>query len=280
MSYPPTNSLAEYGAGAPWTRRARATARDLLLRGLAAGRRMDKTSGWIRFPYYHHIFEDERADFARQLDYLANFGDFITLGEAVAMIRGPAEIDGRFFCLTFDDGLKNCLDGAVPLLVERNISAEFYVVADLAGRSLPPGDPLAVEVFGFQGRDTTLDFMSWEDCRALIGAGMTVGSHGCSHARLSRLDRAAADQELGRSKEIIETETGAPCDHFCAPYGMPEIDFLPERDPGLARGQGYLSFASGSRGPSRAGDDPFALRRDHLLAGWGNYQLDYFFCKD
>ena len=45
------------------------------------------------------------------------------------------------------------------------------------GRSLPPDDPAAREVFGFRGRGTTLDFLSWDECREMANAGMTFGAH-------------------------------------------------------------------------------------------------------
>jgi hypothetical protein len=51
------------------------------------------------------------------------------------------------------------------------------------------------------------------------------------------------------------------------------------RDPSLAREAGYASFASGVRGGMAAGGDPFLLKRDHLLANWGEHQLRYFLSR-
>jgi peptidoglycan/xylan/chitin deacetylase (PgdA/CDA1 family) len=108
---------------------------------------------------------------------------------------------------------------------------------------------------------------------------MTVGSHSRSHARLASLDRARALAEMVDSKRAIERELGRACRHFCAPYGRPGREFDPIRDPALAREAGYVSFASGARGAMTPGADPFVLKRDHLLAHWGEHQLRYFLSR-
>ena len=38
--------------------------------------KIDSKKDWVRFLNYHHIFADERKDFARQIRYLKNFGDY------------------------------------------------------------------------------------------------------------------------------------------------------------------------------------------------------------
>ena len=45
----------------------------------------------------------------------------------------------------------------------------------------------------------------------------------------------------------------------------------------IARRVGYKSFLSGHRGAMTQGGSEMMVKRDHLLAGWGNYQLRYFF---
>ena len=272
----PTATYAEFTALDPWHASLRALARDVALRALAVGRRIDDTSDWIRFPYYHHVFDDERTAFARQLDYLAGFGEFISIDDAVALLESGGAIDGRYFCISFDDGLKSCLTGALPILAERGIAAAFYVVTAMIGATLAPDDAAARRDFGFRGRRTSLEFLTWDDCRTMARKGMIIGSHCRAHVRLADLGAGTAMAELSESKAAIEREVGAECGHFCPPYGIPEKDFFLERDGTLARETGYRSLATGWRGAMRQGDDPFRLRRDHLIAGWGKHQLRYF----
>jgi peptidoglycan/xylan/chitin deacetylase (PgdA/CDA1 family) len=278
MPPPPTRTYAEFTARAPLADRARAIARDLAIRALAIGRRIGG-QGWVRFVYYHHVFADEQAGFARQLRFLSGQGEFLSLDDALSVLRRERPHAGRYFCVGFDDGLKSCFGGALPVLAEMRVPAVFYVVSDLIGRSFAAADALARDDFGFKGDDTALEFMTWEDCRALAAAGMTVGSHSRSHARLLGLDRARALAEMTDSKREIERELGRDCRHFCAPYGLPGRDFDPMRDPLLAREAGYASFASGARGAMTPGGDPFLLKRDHLLANWGEHQLRYFLTR-
>ncbi|MCC7015885.1 MAG: polysaccharide deacetylase family protein [Rhodospirillales bacterium] len=278
MQQPPTRTYAEFTARAPLAHRSRAIARDLAIRALAIGRRIGGND-WVRFIYYHHVFTDEQAGFARQLRFLAGQGEFISLDDALSILRRERPRAGRYFCVGFDDGLKSCATGALPVLAEMRVPAVFYVVSDLVGRTLDAGDALSRDVFGFKGGTTALEFMSWEDCRALATAGMTIGSHSRSHARLSGLDRVRALAEMADSKRAIERELGRECLHFCAPYGLPGRDFDLMRDPALAREAGYASFASGARGAMTPDGDPFLLRRDHLLANWGEHQLRYFLSR-
>lgn len=271
----PTRSYGEFVARMSVRTRVRSAVRDLALRGLSLGRRIDG-NGWIRFPYYHHVFDDERRGFARQLDYLRRFGDFVSIDEATGMLSSSDPLDGRYFCVGFDDGFKCCAENAVPILAERRIPAVFYVVTGLVGRSFAPDDPVARETFGFLGRSTSLDFMDWDDCRALVAAGMTIGSHAATHPYFDRIDRDTAMMELKQSKEIVERETARPCGHFCVPYGL----FDTARDPALAGEAGYVSFATGTRGLNRPGHGAMLLQRDHLLANWGDHQVRYFMSSE
>ncbi len=273
---PPTTTYEGFAGGPPVAARLRQAARGATIGALSLGRRIDRNTGWVRFPYYHHVFDDERAGFERQLTYLARFGEFVSLDDALSLLDGGATIDGRYFCLSFDDGFKSCRTGALPALAERGVPWTVYLVSDLVGRSLAPDDRIAREVFGFAGAGTTLDFLGWDDCRAMAKNGVIFGSHSATHARLSALDDAAAVREIAGSKATIERELGRPCMHFCPPFGVAGRDFDSRRDPALARDAGYCSFVTGRRGPARPGADPFGLGRDHVLAGWGTHQLRYF----
>ena len=258
--------------------RWRNNARDLAVYMLSLGRSINRTTGWIRFPYYHHVFDDERAGFARQLDYIKQFGDFISLSNAVDMLVSGRPIDGRYFCITFDDGFKNNLINAVPILVDQGVSAAFFLTTGYIGSSIDKERDHLLKFFN-HGR-TLIEFLNWDDCRLIIAAGMEIGSHTVHHARLSLLDDDAVRKELATSKKVIEENLGQPCVHFCAPFGIPITDFNPERDPRLAHDAGYRCMLTTKRGPMLAGSDVFRICRDHILANWGNHQLRYFLSRD
>lgn len=252
--------------------------RDCAVVGLSTGRSIAKTTGWIRFPYYHHVFDDEQRGFARQIDYLKQFGDMISLEQAVAMLESGDPIDGRYFCITFDDGFKNCITNAMPILVDKKAPAAFFLPTLYIDTDVEADRE---DLLGFfHHRRLLMEFLSWDDCRKMIRAGMEIGSHTVNHARLAELNTQDAKLEMTLSKSIIEDKTGSPCRHFCPPFGIPEHDFLPGRDPDLARDAGYRSVLTGSRGAMYQGATPHMIKRDHLLANWSNSQLRYFLSRE
>ncbi|MCH8237206.1 MAG: polysaccharide deacetylase family protein [Proteobacteria bacterium] len=271
----PVRRYQDFSAGQTLLERVRGFARNATVMALSAGRSPAKSGGWIRFPFYHHVFDDERRGFARQLDFMASLGDFIGLDDAVDMMESGSPIDGRYFCVTFDDGFKNGITNAMPLLLDKGVPAAFFLVTGYIGTSVEKDRD---KLLGFyESGDLLMEFLDWDDCRKMADAGMTIGSHTVNHVQLSQLDEAGAEAELRDSKQSIEKELGRPCEHFCPPFGRRDIDFLPHRDPEIARRVGYKSFHCGHRGAMRLGDSPMMVSRDHLLAGWGNYQLRYFF---
>ncbi|MEI6413872.1 MAG: glycosyltransferase [Pseudomonadota bacterium] len=242
----------------------------------ARGRRIGgQPSTWLRFPFYHHVFADERRGFARHLAAMRQRGEFITLDQAIDLLTRGDRLDGRYFCLTFDDGFRNILTHALPILASHQAPAAVFVISGLVPDH--PGDwcPEQDRFFGTRRRPAA--FLTWDDCRALAAAGVTIGSHSASHQRrLIELNEAEVEWELATSKARIEAMLGRPCDHFCCPWGKPGRDFQVDRDPILAARLGYRSFLTTRWGAVELGDSPFAIRRVGLVAGWDLAQIRYF----
>ncbi len=270
----PVRTYADFNSYSQRGGRLRGIARDAVIQALSIGRNIARTSGWVRFPYYHHVFDDERHGFARQLDYLRKFGEFISLDDVVGLLESGDVIDGRYFCITFDDGFKSCLTNALPILLDQGASAAFFVPTGYIGCDLEMDRE---KLLGFFDHAPVLmEFLNWEECREMSAAGMTIGSHTVNHARLAEFSEADACRELETSKAIIAENLGQACHHFCTPFGIPGRDYNVERDPGLAMAAGYKSMLTTERGATRRGDSPHRIRRDHTLANWGNHQLRYF----
>jgi peptidoglycan/xylan/chitin deacetylase (PgdA/CDA1 family) len=239
--------------------------------GLSLTRSPANSSGWIRFLMYHDIRQTERANLARQLRYVAGFGDFISVDAALDLLAEGRAVKGRYFCVTLDDGYKSALTCAVPVFADLGIAAAFFVVPGYISGEKKPHKPVS------HTADVPLEFLSWSDCRDMARAGMTIGSHTYSHVRLSELDAAAVRLELSRSKAAIEREIGQPCVHFAAPWGQPWETFQPGRDPEAARDLGYRSFFTTVRGRASPGaTSPLAIPRERIEPRWGLYNLRYF----
>ncbi len=211
----------------PLRYRLRAHVRDMMMAILSFPPRADSIGSWIRFPFYHHVFDDERKAFDRQLKYLKNRGDIISLHDAISIFEGREKISEHYFCITFDDGFKNCLTNALPILVENNCQATFFVATDYIGCDLHQDQKIVQNFFlrSSYPSQILIEFMDWNDCRTLINSGMTCGAHTCSHVPLSMLTIEEATQELIISKQTIERELGVECLYFSSPWGIPGKDF-------------------------------------------------------
>ncbi|HEX9375331.1 MAG TPA: polysaccharide deacetylase family protein [Actinomycetota bacterium] len=150
---------------------------------------------------------------------------FATAEQVLAGSGGDAPPD-RTAVLTFDDGFRSWLTDALPLLQRLGIRATFYVCPGWLGGHHP-------EVAGEEGR-----LLDADDARALVGAGMELGSHAMAHADLRELDDEALRDDLASSKAGVEELTGRPCRTLAYPFGL-----FGEREERAAAEAGYeLAF--------------------------------------
>ena len=120
--------------------------------------------------------------------------------------------DRHAVAITFDDGFQNFADIAWPLLKEHQIPVTVFVVTQRVGTNNAWG-----------GKDErgipTLPLMTWDTIRTLIDEGLTIGSHGRTHAHLPGLDNAALAAEVSRSADDIHRATSVRPGSFCFPFG-------------------------------------------------------------
>lgn len=175
------------------------------------------------------------SDFEDHMDVLASEGfRDVSLGELWSSDAPPR---GKAVLIAFDDGYRSAAEHAVPVLRAARRTAAFFLVAGAMGGTSEWERP-----FGL--RPSPL--MDGTDARALIAAGMSIGSHSMTHRDLSGADEAALRDEIGGSKARLEAAIGTPIEAFSVPFG---------RDDG--RLDGHL-VAAGYRCKLT---DPFAARR-------------------
>lgn len=101
--------------------------------------------------------------------------------------------------ITFDDGYKDNLTVALPLLEKYNLPATIFVAA------------------GFIGEN---GYLTGEDLRFLAAHPLvTIGSHGLRHRHLTKLSRIEARHELITSKKVLEETISQTIDLLAYPYG-------------------------------------------------------------
>ncbi|MCB0762509.1 MAG: polysaccharide deacetylase family protein [Flavobacteriales bacterium] len=255
----------------------RQMARRAALFGLSMKKDIAATDNWIRFPYYHHVFDDEKNGFERQLKYLKKFGDFISMDEACDLLGRAQKINGRFFCVSFDDGFANCASNMVEVTRTLDIPVLIYLPTRFINMTIDRSNVEVLEVFKLKNT-LPIDFLTWEQCQALLDDGVSFGSHAHQHINLATLSDEEVYAELETSKLTIENKLDIDCEHIAIPWGRPGVDYREESTVELARMLGYRSIATTLRGSMDANrHNTYRIHRDHLLANWENFQLKYFF---
>jgi peptidoglycan/xylan/chitin deacetylase (PgdA/CDA1 family) len=173
-------------------------------------------------------------DFDRQLRYLRRAG-YVGATFTRAVTDPPAR---RVVAVTFDDAYRSVLDLARPVLEAMGWPATVFAPTDFVGSERPMSWP-GIEGWLGGPHEHELIPLGWDALRDLSARGWEVGSHTCSHPRLTQLDDAALEHELASSRARVEDELSAPCVAIAYPYG--DVD---DRVIATALGAGYASGAA------------------------------------
>ena len=179
------------------------------------------------------------STFEEHLRYLRRREHVLGLDEALG--------GGGGVVVTFDDGTPDFSETVLPLLVRYRVPATLYLATGLV-----------------DGGRTGL---SWRQLREAVDTGLvTVGSHTHSHADLRGFDERACDEEMRRSKDLIENRLGVACRHFAYPWavGSAPADRVARRLFDSAALDAWRTNRRGRLDPYRLGRTP-VLRSDGVV---------------
>lgn len=131
--------------------------------------------------------------------------------------------------ITFDDGLTQTAENAIPMLIERGIPCSLFVPTGLIGR---PHPDLAGESIVTRSQILDLD-----------AAGVEIGTHGVDHVALSGLSREQALGQVTRSRATMEDLLGKAVTTMAYPFGA-----VDEQAMRVTEEAGY-EIACGCSGP-------------------------------
>ena len=192
------------------------------------------------------------AQLRRHARWLAECCRPVPLLDIVRWRRGELMLPPRAVAVTFDDGLRDVLIEAVPILADFGIPATAFIAPGLiAGQPAHPS------------YRATRPFLSWMEVREVGRAGWTIGSHALTHPVLAELSEAAVSFELGESRRILADVAEVPVTMLAYPYGTRST--VSPREYGLARAAGYEAAFLDMTAPLLASCDPFALPRNKVL---------------
>src|SRR2546422_7333052 len=117
---------------------------------------------------------------------------FVTMAELARAAAGGPPPPG-LAAITFDDGMRNNHEVALPILQELGIPATVYVTIGFIGGASP---------WIAAGGDGAM--MTAEQLRELAGAGWELGAHTMTHPDMSALDYDACLKEICESRNALE----------------------------------------------------------------------------
>jgi peptidoglycan/xylan/chitin deacetylase (PgdA/CDA1 family) len=159
--------------------------------------------------------------FEQQLRWLQRWRRVATLPETLS-----ASESDRLTAITFDDGYRDNLTVALPLLEKYQLPITLFVIA------------------GFLGRD---GFLSTDELREISKHPLvTIGAHGLWHRHFTRLKADEARFELTESRRLLSAMTGSRVDLMAWPFG--ECDEYLEQ---LSKECGYRASWSVWKGANR-----------------------------
>jgi peptidoglycan/xylan/chitin deacetylase (PgdA/CDA1 family) len=189
----------------------------------------------------------------QHVQVLGRWFEFIPLEE---LPRRLDQSDGRPFCLlTFDDGKRSNAIETAPELERLGVPAVFFLVASFVGGRTPlwfdryralraklgtppfglgrqivkqlPHELLlerlerACTRYGVEAdmEDDDVRPMTWDEARSLHRRGFRIGSHGFTHAVMTRERLPDAFDNIAKGIARVSAEIGSPCTSFAFPNG-------------------------------------------------------------
>jgi peptidoglycan/xylan/chitin deacetylase (PgdA/CDA1 family) len=181
-------------------------------------------------------------DFAAQMEWLKAHGyHAVTQLQVFDALEYGAGLPSRPILITFDDGYRDVLGKASPVLERLRVPATAYIITDRVSGPDP-------------------SFLTWGNLRTLEQRGVEIGSHTVTHTELTLLSDAQALVELRQSRAALEQHLGHPVQWFAFPAGAADA-----RVVALVRRAGYLLAVTTHPGSLQSAGDPLELHRYEIL---------------
>ncbi|MGH9081757.1 MAG: polysaccharide deacetylase family protein [Acidimicrobiales bacterium] len=182
--------------------------------------------------------------FARQMAFLSRRRQVVGLEE---LVEGPRSGARPMVAITFDDGYRNVLVNAGPVLRTYGFPATLFVPTKWIGKD---------NAWEAGGPCHPLPVMDEDELRAAGRRGITVESHGHGHLDLERSDPWVAASDLRASYDCLAGILGRAPRFLAYPYGRqsPVVRAAAEAT-GFAHAFGFNTPEAGRYGHERVSID-------------------------
>ena len=127
-------------------------------------------------------------------------------------------ISSKKFIITFDDGYKDLITNALPLLNKYNFKATCHLISNLIGKTNIWDE--------YKSNIKDKELMNSSDIDYWLKNGMKIGSHSKNHKKLTKLNEKDKIDEIINSKIELENLTSSSVDSFCYPYGLYDANIV------------------------------------------------------
>ena len=145
--------------------------------------------------------------------FFKNNFNVISMGELVLKLERGLDVTGDLV-ITFDDGYKDNLTNAVPILKKHDLPALFYVVTDYVCTD--------TQTWWDQKAGVETRWLDWDEVREMHRMGFEIGAHTKTHANLGEIHTDTCRDEVLESFDRLEKELGKRPRFFSYPYGGKE----------------------------------------------------------
>lgn len=191
--------------------------------------------------------------FAAEMEWLKGAGfHAVTMRQLYAALERGASLPSNPVAITFDDGYRDVLWNAAPVLHRLRMPATDFVISGRVG----DGDP---------------SYLTWPELVRLEHLGFAVGSHTVHHLELTLLSPSRARYEIDVSRRELQQRLHQPVWWFAYPSGR--VDGLVA---GLVRAAGYRLAFTTRPGDLQRAQTPLLLHRDAVYSWTGLRGIEAF----
>ncbi|MCI0515254.1 polysaccharide deacetylase family protein [candidate division KSB1 bacterium] len=157
--------------------------------------------------------------------------------------------------ITFDDAYRSVFDYAFPILTRYHFTATVFMITDYVGRT---------NRWDVNWGGRTFAHLDWPQIQQLAQAGWEMGSHSATHRDLRRCSPAQLQQEVVRSRQVIEAQTGVGVTTLAYPFGRLNTTVVAS-----LKAAGYIGACTTRFGWLTATQDLFEIPRQSVYLGEG-----------
>lgn len=216
----------------------------------------------FRVLIYHDITRMQQKSFYKQIKYLKENCNVISLSEFVRLTESGTKVEENTVAVTFDDAFNGVYQYAAPILDDFCIKPCLFVPVGFI--ETDNKDDYVRQKIGF----STGVPMSWENIIELQQRGYEIAAHSWNHVDFSD-EKICCLSEIFNEKVLLEKKLGKNVLYFAFPFGRKEC--ISDAVCCLLKKYGYVRAFSGLK--EEITDSSFCLPRTYINPVWGAPEL-------